>query len=256
MELSSEKQTILVLSDPHQEIDKLETILKKENYDIAVCLGDYFDSFSHNSEQDVIKTCKFLKKYLFEPRFFTTVGNHDISYLWDYTRHTQCSGYYRWKDQLITKEFGSFMPAIREKFLWYLFVDDRLLSHAGLHPSLLPPNQKLDKKSLSKWLNSQVKQAEISLASNGQHFLFCAGQGRDGSQTVGGLTWNCFDSEHSPIEGLAQIMGHTSHSNILSHHTEGSLDVNDWNDIDIDCHLNEYLTIKDGKLTIKKFIDL
>jgi len=256
MELSSKNQTILVLSDPHQEINKLETILKRENYDKVVCLGDFFDSFSHNSEEDAIKTCKFLKKYLFEPNFFTTIGNHDISYLWGYTQHTQCSGYYRWKDKLITKEFGSFMPAIREKFLWYLFLDDRLLSHAGLHPSFLPPNQKLDKISLSKWLDEQVEQAEISLSANGRHWMYRAGYGRGGSQSVGGLDWLDFDTEFEPIEGLPQVVGHSSHTNILPHSTEGSFDENIWQNIDIDCHLNQYLLIKDNKLTIKKFSDL
>lgn len=256
MELSSKNQTILVLSDPHQEIDKLEIILKRENYDKVVCLGDFFDSFSHNSEEDAIKTCKFLKKYLFEPNFFTTIGNHDIPYLWGFTKYTQCSGYYRWKDKLVTKEFGSFMPAIRKKFLWYLWIDERLCSHAGLNPHFLPPNQKLDKKSLSKWLDSQVEQAELNLINNGRFWMYRAGYGRGGNQTVGGLTWLDFDTEFEPIEELLQIVGHSSHANILPDSNEGSFDENDWKNMDIDCHLNQYLVIKNGKLKIKNFKDL
>ena len=255
MEITSDKNTILVISDVHQDIARLESILKKENYDIVVSLGDWFDSRSRNTQQDVINTCDFLKKWIFKPNFFTCIGNHDIQYLYS-NATTICSGYNREKDKIITKEFGSFMPAIRDKFLWYLWIDDFLCSHAGVHPFWLPPRQEITKAALSHWLNEQIKFAEPALINGGRHWLYGAGQGRGGSLRVGGLTWNCFESEFEPIEGVKQIVGHTSHRTIINHVEDGHVDLTQADNLDIDCNLNEYLTILNGKLKINKLYEL
>jgi hypothetical protein len=255
MELNSKNKTILVVSDMHQEVDKMERILQRENYDICVMLGDEFDSFYFNSEQDVIKTCNFIKKYIFKDNFFFILGNHTIQYLYG-NPNTICSGYEKWKDRLITREFGSFMPAIREKFLWYIFVDDRFCSHAGLHPCWLPPNITVNKDNITKWLNDEISFAEPALINNERHWTFNAGRGRGGYQKVGGLTWLDWREEFQPIDGLSQIVGHSSHNYILPYHTEGSLDCNDWENIDIDCHLNSYLIIQNQKIQIRHYKDL
>lgn len=51
------------------------------------------------------------------------------------------------------------------------------------------------------------------------------------------------------------MVGHTSDSAIRKHHLDGSFDLND-GDLCIDCHLSQYLIINNGKLTVKKYIDL
>lgn len=252
MEISSNKQTILLFSDVHQEIDKLEAILKKENYDIAVCLGDWFDSFYYNTEEDWEKTCAFLKKWLFKPNFYSCIGNHDIQYFFG-NKTTICSGYYPKKDRLITERFGSFFPAIREKFLWYLWIDDFLCSHAGVNNYHFPPNLQVNKAGITKWLNEQIKFAEPALYNGGYHWLYGAGAARGGRQNIGGITWQDFDSEFQPISGLKQIVGHSSHRTVLNHIEDGNVDLTKANDLDIDCHLNEYVTILNGNLTIKKY---
>ena len=52
MKISSKKQKILILSDVHQDINRLDKIIKTENADINVCLGDWFDSFIYDESSD------------------------------------------------------------------------------------------------------------------------------------------------------------------------------------------------------------
>ena len=255
MNLDSKNNTILVLSDSHQEIDRMEYILKHENYDIVVHLGDHFDSFTHNSEYDAEKTCNFLKKWMFKDNFFTCVGNHDISYLND-NPTTICSGYDRSKDVFISDCLGNFLSPIRDKFKWYIWINDFLCSHAGINTYHFDPMMEVTKDGITKWLDKQIKVADIKLIDGEYHWLYGAGAARGGRQNIGGITWQDFSAEFEPIEEVKQLVGHTSNNTIIPHHTEGSLDPNDWKNIDIDCHLSEYLMITNSKITIKKFIDL
>ena len=255
MNLSSQNKRILVFSDPHQNISYVEHLLNKEKYDVAVCLGDWFDSFNLNSERDLELTCNFLKKWLFKDNFYTCIGNHDIQYLYDNPR-TICSGYAKSKDDFIVDYLGAFLPAIRDKFLWYLWIDDFLCSHAGVNTYHFPPTLKLDKDGVTAWLDEQIKFAEPPLLNGGYHWLYGAGAARGGRQNIGGITWQDFDTEFEPIEGLKQLVGHSSHDKIINHIHDGNLDLTTCDNLDIDCHLNEYLLIHNGKLTIKRLQDL
>ena len=255
-QINSKNNTVLILSDSHQEIDRMEYILKHENYDVVVHLGDHFDSFTHNSEYDLEKTCKFLKKWIFKDNFFTCIGNHDIHYLYD-NNTTICSGYENSKHKFISKCLENFLIPIRDRFKWYIWIDDFLCSHAGVHPSSFAnPNQEINKKAITTWLNEQIKFAEPALINGGRHWLYGAGRGRGGMQRAGGITWNCFDSEFEPIEGLKQIVGHTNHSTILNHSTDGNLDFTTCDNLDIDCHLNQYVVIQNQILKIGNYRDL
>jgi len=253
--IDSNKKTILVFSDPHQEIERVEYLLKKENYDIAVCLGDWFDSFTYNSKYDLERTCEFLKKWIFKDNFYTCIGNHDIQYLFD-NNTTICSGYAEDKDLFITDYLGSSLSAIRDKFLWYLWIDDFFCSHAGINSRSFPFNQEINKPAITTWLDEQINQSIPQLIKGGRHWLYGAGEGRGGRQKIGGITWQDFDTEFEPIDGLKQIVGHSSHKRILNHHSDGNLDFTQCDNLDIDCHLNQYLLIHNGKLTIKNYKDL
>ena len=259
MQLNSKNQTILLVSDVHQEVDKLQHILNNENYDIAVCLGDFFDSHTHNTHKDVIKTVAFLEKWMFKENFYALFGNHDLMYFY-INKHTICSGYTDWKFDLIRNVLGEKFGAIQDKFLWYIWVDNFLCTHAGLHSCHLNLNLNVeDKTALSKWLDVEVIRSKNSLITGIGHWTYRAGAARGGNQPYGGLTWLDSDREFEPINGLKQIFGHTAHSKILlCPHDQGIFNANfeKWNNINIDCHLNEYLLIKNGKLEIKKYIDL
>jgi len=255
MNLKSQNKRILVFSDPHQNIAYVEYILSRENYDVAVCLGDWFDSFYLNEEQHLQSTCDFLKKWIFKDNFYTCIGNHDVHYLFD-NHHTICSGYSREKDIFITDCFGSFLPAIRDKFLWYLWIDDFLCSHAGINHRSFPFNQRISKPEITTWLDEQVNQAVPSLINGSRHWLYGAGEGRGGNQKIGGITWQDFRTEFEPIDGLKQIVGHSSHKRVVGHYSDGNLDLTTCENLDIDCHLNEWILIQNGKLQIKSIKDL
>ncbi len=256
MTISSHNKTLLLFSDPHQEIAKVKKIIEAEKPDVSICGGDWFDSFDYNSTQDLADTCLFLKENIFEKNFRTILGNHDIQYLYD-NATVICSGYERGKDMFVSDFFNpALLPIIRTKFLWYIWVDDFLLTHAGLSPAHLRPGQKLDEKSLSEWLDGQIKEAVIALESGQRHWLYAAGRARGGSFPKGGINWLDFNSEFEPIEGLKQIFGHTVSRAIRNHQSNGNLDIAASDNINIDCHLNEYLIIRDKKITIKRFSDL
>ena len=256
MKLSSHNKTILVFADPHQEIDKVRKIMLAEQPDVSLCLGDWFDSFTHNSEFDLEKTCRFLKENLFQKNFVTLMGNHDVQYLYE-NFTILCSGYARVKDVFISDSFGSSsFPVLRSKFPWYIWVDDFLCTHAGLSPIHLLPNQKLGKAAISEWLDEQIKFATIALETQQRYWLYGAGRVRGGPLPKGGIDWLDFNDEFEPIPGLKQIVGHTESDCIRGHRSDTCLDISLSKNLDIDCGLREYLIIRNKKITIKKFIDL
>lgn len=255
MQISSENSTVLVFSDPHQDIGRVERILARENYDIAVCLGDWFDSFFYTSPGNIKATCQFLKKWIFKPGFVSCIGNHDIHYLYD-NATTICSGFSNENDAIILAELGSFLPVIRDRLKWYIWIDDTLCTHAGLNAYHLPPHAKLDKISLSVWLDEQIKQAELHLCNGGRHWLYGCGTARGGRQKFGGLIWQDFNEEFETIDELPQIVGHTNRRSIGTLATSPCLKREEAHDLCIDCNLSEYLLILNGKVTVKSYMDL
>jgi hypothetical protein len=255
MQLSSKKQRILIFSDPHQDIRRVEHILKHEDWDKVVCLGDWFDSRDYNTEADLEKTCEFLKKWLNKPEFVTLFGNHDTSYLY-FNNKLICGGYKLWKDDFITDFFGEDLLQFKKKFLWYLWVDDFLCTHAGLHIAHLPPRFELNKPNLTKWLDQEIDKAEIYLNSGESYWLYMAGAARGGPQLLGGINWLDFNHEFEPITEIKQIVGHTNGERIRGHHLDGEVDLKKAPNLDIDCHLSEYLIIENGEIKIKKYSDI
>lgn len=243
MDIQSKNQTILVLSDPHQDVDRLERILLKESYDTVVCLGDWWDSWHKNTDQYVIDTCKFLVEWLPKSNFFSVIGNHDVPYLFN-NINTACGGCNR--GQLVRATFGDQLIKFREMFKWYIWIDNFLCTHAGVHPVHFSPQFKVTKKNVTTWLDKEIKSAEIVLPAGGSHWMCSAGQARCGRLPKGGITWLDFDEEFEPIKGLKQIVGHTAHKNVVS---IGS-------NYDIDCFLNEWITIRNGKVTLRTLSDL
>jgi hypothetical protein len=255
-QLSSKNQRILVFADPHQEIDKVSNILKREQADKVVCLGDWFDSFHLENVRYSIKTAAYLQKLVFQPNFLTLFGNHDVHYFWGKNEHALCSGWTKDKDKAIIGAFEGKMAEVRDKFQWFVWIDDYLCTHAGVHPYHFPPMLEADKKGISTWLKKAGEHAELSLASGGSHWFFRAGEARGGSQRIGGIVWADFDDEFEPIDGVKQLVGHTYHRRAVTHYSNRNLARAEANDLDIDCNLTEYLIIHNGKLEIKSYYDL
>jgi len=252
--LSKDKR-VLIVADPHQDMARLRHILGEEKYDLCLVLGDWWDSFDYDTDRDVRATCEVLKQHIYKPNFFTLFGNHDLHYLFD-NKYTICSGYEGRKHKVIKSSLGNELGEIRDKFKWYFWIDDYLCTHAGIHQYHIPPMTELTKPGISAWLDDQAGFADRSIISDNYHWFYLAGAARGGRVNFGGITWLDFNREFKPIEGIKQIVGHTTQKCVLNHIDDGNVDLTKSNDLCIDCNLVEYLIIEDGKLEVKKFKEL
>jgi hypothetical protein len=258
LKLDSNKKKIVIVADPHNDIDKLDKILTKEDGDINIVLGDWYDSFSYDEPSDYTNTTLYLKeKFLPNPKNYTLFGNHDIHYLY-YNQSAMCSGFEEWKYKVIDKALGSDRIAVRDKFNWFIVLDDILLTHAGLDTRLLPSSIKTN-DDIFKYLDEQSSYASSKLNSNDVHWFYQVGRSRGGMYKAGGIVWCDFDHEFEPIEDLRQIVGHTSQYMTgvsKQHNSEGFANIVDANNICIDCFMSEYLTLTNGKLELKYYSNL
>lgn len=249
MKISSFKNKILIFSDVHQDISKVEKIIESEAADINLCLGDWFDSFQYDSEGHLQKTTKYLKDtFCKKSNNITLFGNHDLHYFFD-NKFTFCSGYGNAKNLLINNILGNQKKSIIENFKWFVFVDEFLCTHAGLHSIFIPPSIS-DNEGVYDYLTIQSNDADIKIRTNQSHWFYNAGYARGGSQQKGGIVWLDFDQEFAPIKGLSQIVGHTyRRKNKIQSYAKS-------NNYCIDTNLIEYITIMNGVLNIKNYNDL
>lgn len=258
LKLSSNNKKIVIVADPHNNHIKLDTILKKEDGDINICLGDWFDSFTLDDTADYIDTAKYLKDvFLTDAKNYTLFGNHDLHYLFN-AASSRCSGYEQRKYDAIDKVIDKVRGVIQDKFHWSIVVDDILLTHAGLDKRLLPPICDTN-EVIFKYLDENDNEARTKLKIDKSHWFYGAGRARGGNLKAGGIVWCDFNEEFQPIENLRQIVGHTNQwrtNKAVQYHREGFVNIVDANNICIDCNLNQYLTITNGKMELKKYNDL
>lgn len=197
--------TTIVIPDIHNHWGwiepALEILKKKYNYDEVVFLGDYFDSF-HDSAFMAQGTAMWLKKSVNEPDRIHLLGNHDMPYM-----HSNpclyCPGFSQAKKNVINsnltrEDWDKFKPAY--------FTQDFLMSHAGFHPNLIthpvkgiPTPEEL--VGMADWGLNSIKTGIF-------HELFLPGS-RMAEQRHGGITWQDWDDEFAPVDGVNQIVGHT-----------------------------------------------
>ena len=149
---------------------------------------------------------------------------------------------------------GAQKNIVRDKLLWYVWVDDILCTHAGLHPSFVKFNPTVD--SIDAFLEAETKRANEKIRNGSDYWVYAAGLNRGGFRDFGGLNWLDFNTEFEPLGDIKQIVGHTSDKRIRAHHSYGGIDVINADNLCIDCRLSEYLVITNGKLEIKKYSDL
>lgn len=258
MRLRSNGKKILVFSDPHQEVDKLDRIIAAENADINVCLGDWFDSFIYDSDDDCSRTTNFLADFLSKPNNYSLWGNHDVHYFFK-SSLIKCSGYERRKWHIINQVLGKKKTSVTNKFQWHIWIEDFLCTHAGLHPLVIPAYCTLEGRCLQEYLDDESKMITNQIKAQVPYWAYNAGLSRGGSQRVGGLIWLDFDEEFQPIDGLKQMVGHTFRfrtQRVETHRSENVDDLTKANNICIDTGLNQYVTFTNGKMEIKNYIDL
>lgn len=259
----------LIIPDIHNKINRADAILEQERqFDRVVFLGDIFDSFGDTPEI-AGESAKWVKEKMKDNRFIFLWGNHDISYRFDndlaFCPGSSVEKYQAIREILNDKDFDT----------WNFFRIEQgfLLSHAGLHPKFLPPiwqEKDLTTENLKKYLveESEICRKKLS-SSYEQHWFYLVGDARRRPPKgidVGGLLWCDARSEFEPVPGLSQVFGHTPSRAfpVIIYGDTGlgrinsetclakSIDVKDHWNVALDCHLEFYAVIEDGKLQIKR----
>lgn len=178
----------LIIPDLHGKIKVAEWALEQDQYNI-VFLGDYLDSFSEPRK----KQRKLLEMVLTAAednpdRVTALLGNHEMSYLKPTTMRASgfSSGFYsKLKyDQVLTRANNILQP--------YKWVGKFLLSHAGVSQKLLTFTEETVQEYLEAGAFEDI------------------GRARGGPSPIGGLYWCDWWEEFTPVDGIPQIVGHSS----------------------------------------------
>lgn len=187
---------ILVLGDIHGHTS-WEPIVKKEDFDKVVFLGDYLDSFTV-PPIDIARNFAHILNYkaYMGDKCVLCYGNHDHSY-WNAER---CSGYNYHAVHL-------YMPlledAFKEKMLEIVHIeDDILFSHAGVSDYWLKKVTMLD-------YVSEINFDSVPLSSLNWNML--TGYDGYGNTISQSPIWiRPYSLLKSKVEGYRQIVGHTN----------------------------------------------
>ena len=231
----------LIIPDIHHKYRIAEQIIAKEQPDLTVFLGDYFDDFG-DSPEITDKTAKWLVESLShdtidgknrrgkKSRRIHLIGNHDLHYMTK-NKNFQCSGYSEQKWRVINSHDIDWSKL--RLYYWLGSEDDGhasnedncsgnhagsigcnktssrwLCTHAGFSNRLFMQQR----KTYSETVRGVLQRAEEDLRnvhneSMGHVFLH-AGHVRGGTNSVGGLVW-CDYAEFDDIPNTRQIFGHT-----------------------------------------------
>lgn len=196
-----DNERVLLLTDIHLNTAKADKIIKWEAPDKVVLMGDYFHEFDDTVDQN-LKAAIWLKNKLWDPNYTVLLGNHDCSHN-PYNKTAPCSGW-TWDKHDAVNSILTWEDWRR--FHFFTFVNEYLITHAGLHSFYLPSSR----ISVEKFLLSESRKAFKALGVRDQdHWFWAAGRARYGPARYGGLVWRDADRENSPISGLRQIFGHT-----------------------------------------------
>lgn len=204
----------LIISDVHNRTHIAEFIIKNENADVVIFLGDYFDSFGDDLNLDLVReTAKWFSWSINQPNRIHLCGNHDIPYWFPDNKYLECPGFDRYK-WLQIRDIVSEKDWRKLKFHYNL--DNKwLLSHAGLHPFWIS-NIKSGEyfKSNIETINKFLLQSEINFLTaagrNEKYWFSSWSRARSGNPYPGGLLWCDFHGDFNVIIGVNQLVGHTN----------------------------------------------
>lgn len=170
-----------------------------DNFDLAVFLGDYVDSFTESSATILhnLKEIVELKKRL-KSKVVLLWGNHDMQYLFINDQTKRCSGYRSETRFDLHEQFS------KNKHLFQLAHQENnyLWTHAGVHKGWFSYRYVTNSLNLADSLNTSFKNHDLT--------LFDVGFLRGGRFNVGGPLWaDARNMYKKPIPNYHQIVGHT-----------------------------------------------
>ena len=181
--------SILICGDVHGKTEIMYSLYQlavEPDITKIVFVGDFVDGYGTSIEDET--ECMNLALDLSERGLATLIyGNHELSYL---NPRMRCSRY-RLQMQYY---FDANRPRIEKEFVQYAYVEDFLVTHAGLSSNHL---KDVGAQSVEDYLNNYT-----------YHFLDI-GVARGGLERSGGIFWNDSKYEFSPIGGQKQVFGHT-----------------------------------------------
>jgi hypothetical protein len=198
--MSSAMKT-LIFPDLHEPpeavLDAIEAVIASEQADRIVFLGDYFDHY-YDTPEDARRMAQWLKHSLMDPHRVHLIGNHDAAYFWP-SETTFCPGFTFEKAEAIRSVLGE---DAHKRFVFHVWVDDWLLTHAGLSAQWAPGGP------VAEWLITEERKARVAFAADKPHWFIEVGAIRGGAHPAGGILW-CDHRELIAIPGVRQIYGHT-----------------------------------------------
>lgn len=224
----------LIVPDLHHDLPFLGRIMEAEasDADLAVFLGDYFDSFKPQSSAK--RVCRTLADLMRRgqrgdgPLCTFLVGNHDLQYvsLWRTHRNRPtaipreasavpfgCSGYSKSRAQDVCRyadpewlealQMVTTVPGARGEPAW-------LLSHAGVPSALFRVRSRGGEGDMLRLLREDAAQALHSAHIDRDQPWFWCGPDRGGSDPYSGPLWQDWERSFRDDLPWRQIVGHTA----------------------------------------------
>ena len=200
---------ILIIPDVHQRwwvIDKAVKEQEEHGYELLF-LGDFFDNYNDTLEEVEITAHKVLELSKM-PKVKLLLGNHDLPYrFWKHSPLLRCSGNRPEKEKVIS---SILKPEDWERFHLFHqeFVGDEwwVFSHAGLHTHFAHPIHGWTPEHLERICKEALDECMYAKVPNWLNAGLCRG----GYERVGGITWLDWNVEFAPIEGINEVVGHTT----------------------------------------------
>ena len=225
---------ILVLGDIHGRTCWAD-IIKKENPDKVIFLGDYVSTHDDISEDQQCSNLEDILNYkeANPDKVVLLRGNHDLQHLgysW-----AGCSGYFN--------KVGEYMASIKDRFLadtqWIHIEGDIIFSHAGISKTWF---NTFGFKDIRR-LNNCEPSERFAFTPNNYNDLY-------GDSTTQPCVWiRPVALIQDALDGYTQVVGHTPMKNIINANSIRY----EWPVIWFnDCLPREYLIIKNNKFIVNK----
>jgi hypothetical protein len=193
----------LVIGDIHHRTRLVDRILRRYSgaYDQIVFLGDYLDDYD-DSPALTRATCRWLVESLQAPNRIHLLGNHDLPYFCPENPQLICPGWSPEKQKVFNQECSDLD---RDRLHLAAMVGPWLLSHAGF-------SVKHARGETRAELIEAARRAKVRAFAGIASALLCGSPARGfPRQPCGpGITWMDFEEEFRPVDGLHQIVGHTT----------------------------------------------